>query len=289
MSELPTNFIADLRYPMGYPDLDEGRWFQWRTLPMIELSSLDTYQFVKSMLPLPAQKILEIGCGNGYLSLELARDGHDVIGIDLTPDIVAVAERTRAAHPETPGFGRLCYTCADMNTWQSAEASLDAVIFNRSLHHMGDLPQAMVKVKHLLKLSGKITCQDYAYDCFDGRTATWLYQMQRLLFLSGRYAADPATMPDEAASIETSRIDWLKRSTEHHLNQYEEMMSVLRGTFHEHSFAWVPYLFIYIGNGIRHVSAEQERELLTFLKHMEQYLIDQGALRAVGFRFVGGV
>ena len=39
---------------------------------MIELSALDTYQFVQSMLPHPAQTILEVGCGNGYLSLELA-------------------------------------------------------------------------------------------------------------------------------------------------------------------------------------------------------------------------
>ena len=66
-------------------------------------------------------------------------------------------------------------------------------------------------------------------------------------------------------------------------------MSVLRGTFHEHSIAWVPYLFVYIGNGIHSVSAEQEREVLTFLKHMDQYLIDCGAIQAVGFRYVGGL
>jgi hypothetical protein len=65
------------------------------------------------------------------------------------------------------------------------------------------------------------------------------------------------------------------------------MMSALHGTYHEHYFAWVPYLFVYIGNGMRAVSAEQERELLTFLKRMEQSLIDHDAIQAVGFRFVG--
>ena len=34
-------------------------------------------------------------------------------------------------------------------------------------------------------------------------------------------------------------------------------------------------------------SVEQERELLTFLKRMEQDLIDHDAIQAVGFRFVG--
>ena len=84
MSNLPPDFIADVRHPTGYPDLDESKWCQWRTVPTIELSALDTYQFITSMLPQPAQTILEVGCGNGYLTLELARDGHDITGIDLS-------------------------------------------------------------------------------------------------------------------------------------------------------------------------------------------------------------
>ena len=48
-------------------------------------------------------------------------------------------------------------------------------------------------------------------------------------------------------------------------------------------------LFVYIGNGIRHTTSVQERELQTFLKRMEQYLIEHGAIQAVGFRCVGGV
>src|SRR5712692_8802806 len=279
MSDPP--FIADARYPRGYPELDEGKWFQWRSVSMIELSALDTYQFVKSMLPHPAQTIVEVGCGNGYLSLELARDGHEVIGIDVSPDIIEVAERSRAAHPHAPGFGSLRYLCTDVNTWQVPDGSIDCVIFNRSLHHISELPQTIANVRRLLRSGGSVICQDYAYDRFDEQTACWLYQIQRLLFLSGRYDADPATIPDEAASIEVLRTAWLRRASEHHLNRYEEMSSVLRDTFHECFFAWVPYLFVYIGNGIRHVSAEQERELLIFLKRMEHYLIDQGAIQAV--------
>jgi ubiquinone/menaquinone biosynthesis C-methylase UbiE len=256
---------------------------------MIELSALDTYQFVKSVLPPPAQQILEIGCGNGYLTLELARDGHEVIGIDLSPEIIEVAERSRAAHPDPPGFGSLRYICTDVNTWSAPDASFDAVIFNRSLHHLSELEQTIAKVKRLLKPGGRIICQDYAYDRFNEPTACWLYHMQRLLFLSGRYVADPATLPDEAESIEALRIAWLQRGVEHHLNRYEEMTSALQKAFHEQYGTWVPYLFVYIGNGIQQVSSEQERELLTFLKRMEHYLIEHGAIQAVGFRYVGNV
>jgi ubiquinone/menaquinone biosynthesis C-methylase UbiE len=289
MSNLPAHFIADLRHAIAYPDLDAGQLFQWSSVPMIELSALDTYQFVKSMLPQLAQTIVEVGCGNGYLCLELARDGHEVIGIDVSPDIIEVAERSSTAHPQPAGFGSLRYLCADVNTWSAPEASFDCVVFNRSLHHLSALQQTMAQVQRLLKPGGRIICQDYAFDRFDEQTACWLYQMQRLLFLSGRYDADPATLPDEAASFEAIRTGWLTRAAEHHLNRYEEMMSVLHGACQERLFAWVPYLFVYIGNGIRHVAPEQEREFLTFLKHMEQYLIDHEAIQAVGFRFVGSV
>jgi ubiquinone/menaquinone biosynthesis C-methylase UbiE len=289
MSNLPAHFIADLRYPIAYPDLDAGQLFQWSSVPMIELSALDTYQFVKSMRPHPAQAIVEVGCGNGYLCLELAREGHDVIGIDVSSDIIEVAERSSAAHPQPPGFGSLRYLCADVNTWQAREAGFDCVVFNRSLHHLSALQQTMAQVQRLLKPGGRIICQDYAFDRFDEQTACWLYQMQRLLFLSGRYDADPATLPDEAASIESLRTGWLTRAAEHHLNWFEKMMSVLHGACHERLFAWVPYLFVYIGNGIRHAPPEQERELLAFLKNMEQYLIEHTAIQAVAFRFVGSV
>ncbi len=288
MSNLPAHFIADLRYPRGYPDLDGGRWFQWRSVPLIELSALDTYQFVQSMLLHPPQTIVEVGCGNGYLSLELARDGHDVIGIDLSPDSIEVAVRSSTAHPHPPGFGSLRYLCTDLNTWQAPEACFDCVIFNRSLHHISALQQTMAKLQRLLKHGGRIICQDYAYDRLDERTACWLYQMQRLLLLSGRF--------DKTPYVYQKAVEWSHREQEFVRRAGFVLMAEL--AVHDkrapdeaflHFFAWAPYLFVYLGNRIRHAAPEQEREMLTFLKGMEQYLIDHRAIQAVGFRFVGSV
>ena len=256
---------------------------------MIEMSALDTYQFVKAMILYPKQKILEIGCGNGYLSLELARDGHEVIGLDRSPEIIEVAERTRKASSDTPGFGKLVYLYADFGTWQATDTSFDLVVINRTLHHLTELGPTLTKVKRLLTHKGRIICQDYAYDRLNDQTATWMYSMQRFLFLSGLSEEDPATMINDAQSIEALRKAWFKRSEDHHLNRYEEMSLALSTMFRELFFAWVPYLYVYIGNRISHATPEQESALIPYLRSMEQYLAEKGYMQAVGFRYVGGL
>lgn len=41
-------------------------------------------------------RILDLGCGNGHVTSRLAELGHKVIGIDASPDGIAIA---RSAHP----------------------------------------------------------------------------------------------------------------------------------------------------------------------------------------------
>ncbi len=288
MSDEQRNTLADLHYPLESKSTSEGNWSQWSSLSMIELSALDTYHFVRKMIPHSGQKILEVGSGNGYLSLELARDGHDVVGLDTSQEIIEVAKRTKNAHSMPSGFGSLTYICADIGTWEAAEHSFDIVIITRTLHHLHPLQPILTKVKHLLTEKGRIICQDYAYDRLNEQTMSWMYSMQRLLFLGGLSEEDPATASSDVASIEALQKAWFQKSNGR-LNRYEEILSVFQTTFHEQFFSWVPYLFVYIGNEIRHATPEKERSLLTFLRNMEQYLTEKGAIQAVGFRYVGSV
>jgi DNA-binding SARP family transcriptional activator len=57
----------------------------------------------------------------------------------------------------------------------------------------------------------------------------------------------------------------------------------------EELFSWIPYLFVYIGNTIRHATAEQEYATITFLRNVEQHLIRKEYIQAVGFRYVGSI
>ena len=50
-------------------------------------------RLLRDWLPTPGAIVLDMGCGTGSLSLLLAGLGHQVTGIDLSPAMVAIAER----------------------------------------------------------------------------------------------------------------------------------------------------------------------------------------------------
>lgn len=83
---------------------------------------------------LPAElsgwRILDAGCGTGAMSVELARRGADVLGIDIAPEIIRFAEETV---PADLGDGRITFRSGDMLS--ALHGSFDAVVAMDSLIH----------------------------------------------------------------------------------------------------------------------------------------------------------
>jgi ubiquinone/menaquinone biosynthesis C-methylase UbiE len=44
----------------------------------------------------PALSVLDVGCGTGFLAMRMAELGHTATGIDLAPDMLAIAQRKAA-------------------------------------------------------------------------------------------------------------------------------------------------------------------------------------------------
>jgi len=74
--------------------------------------------------PQPGDSVLDLGCGTGHLSAEIAECGADVLGIDAAPDMVDQA---------TEQYPDVRFERADMREYVPGE-SFDAVFSNAALH-----------------------------------------------------------------------------------------------------------------------------------------------------------
>jgi len=81
----------------------------------------------------PASRIVEFGIGTGLVALPLTEFGHTVVGIDLSPKMLACAHERIGARVAVADA-----TCAPIES-----ASCDAVVAARIMHLVGD-PTAMV-------------------------------------------------------------------------------------------------------------------------------------------------
>lgn len=76
------------------------------------------------LAPPPGARFLDAGCGPGRHALELARRGHHVLGVDLSPDFVALARE----HADREGLAdRATFEVADVRAL-AFDAEFDAVV-----------------------------------------------------------------------------------------------------------------------------------------------------------------
>jgi 2-polyprenyl-3-methyl-5-hydroxy-6-metoxy-1,4-benzoquinol methylase len=100
---------------------------------------------VRELLPTPAGLTLDVGCGEGRLTRDLAHAGYDVIGFDASS---ALVEEARAAHPD----GRYEVARADALPVDQAAAAL--VVCVNVLMHVVDLRGAAAELARVLEPGG---------------------------------------------------------------------------------------------------------------------------------------
>ncbi|MBI4426617.1 MAG: class I SAM-dependent methyltransferase [Candidatus Kerfeldbacteria bacterium] len=95
--------------------------------------------------------ILEIGCGNGYFSRQLARAGAEVTAIDKSKKFVSLAQEKKKRHPL-----RIHYLQHDaVNLKGLGSLKFDIVLANMVLMDVPHFHQVMKEVARVLKSSGR--------------------------------------------------------------------------------------------------------------------------------------
>lgn len=106
-------------------------------------------EVVALLAPQPGERILDLGCGTGALSAEIARAGAEVVGVDADANMIASARRL---HPT------VTFQQADAHAFTTQEP-FDAVFSNAALHWMVR-PAAVVRsVQAALKPGGRFVAE----------------------------------------------------------------------------------------------------------------------------------
>jgi trans-aconitate 2-methyltransferase len=107
------------------------------------------WQFGRDLLtmlaPKPHERILDVGCGTGQLTAEIAKSGAKSIGIDQSREMIAAAE---ANYPE------LRFEVADIATTEY-DSEFDAVFSNAALHWLRNQRGAIAAIARALKPGGR--------------------------------------------------------------------------------------------------------------------------------------
>ncbi len=101
---------------------------------------------------LAGRDVLDLGCGHGALSVQLARAGARVLGVDLDAERVAFArEHAASAHPELAD--RLAFATADVG---DLDRRFDAVVSKDTFEHVQDLPGVLAALAARLRPGGVV-------------------------------------------------------------------------------------------------------------------------------------
>lgn len=108
------------------------------------------------------RRVLDAGCGTGYLSIKLARQGAQVIAVDASPEMVRVAERNR----------ELANVDVDVRVddvqllTTVRDGSVDCIVSNYVLMDLPDHEAAVGAFARVLA-SGGVAVLVFLHPCFD--------------------------------------------------------------------------------------------------------------------------
>jgi SAM-dependent methyltransferase len=101
---------------------------------------------------LPPLDVADIGCGEGYLTLETARWARSVIGIDRS---ASVLERAREL-AERRQVTNVQWKKGDLARLPLGEASVDVAMLSQTLHHAPEPQRAVAEAVRILRPSGRL-------------------------------------------------------------------------------------------------------------------------------------
>jgi ubiquinone/menaquinone biosynthesis C-methylase UbiE len=115
-----------------------------------------------------SELVLDMGAGAGHTSLAVAKHVANVIGVDVTPEMVGVATQLAADR----GVGNVAFQLGDVSALKFADGSFDVVTSRVSAHHYAEPARALTEAFRVLRPGGQfflidtVAPEDPALDTF---------------------------------------------------------------------------------------------------------------------------
>ena len=114
----------------------------------------DIYRnYLLRQVPRHSENLLEIGCGTGEFTRLVASRAQNVVGVDLSSEMI------RLANSQSANYQNIQYVMGDVMSDPLPAERYDCIVSLATLHHL-PLDQALKKMKDALKPNGVLIIQD---------------------------------------------------------------------------------------------------------------------------------
>jgi SAM-dependent methyltransferase len=121
-------------------------------------------------VPAGARRVLDVGCGDGFLAARLARRVPDVTAVELDAPVL---QRAQARFSDVS----IRWVHADIVTADLPDAGFDAVVSNAALHHLEDTRAALGRLAGLVAPGGTlavVTFVKFSFRHFLWHSGSWV-------------------------------------------------------------------------------------------------------------------
>ncbi len=110
---------------------------------------------------LPPMVVADLGCGDGYLTVELSRFAKKVIAIDRSEAALARARQmaqrlVRRSHGEGGRLNNVEWKRGELEKLPLKDASVDVALLSQALHHASSPDKAMSEAARIVKPGGRV-------------------------------------------------------------------------------------------------------------------------------------
>ncbi len=118
---------------------------------------------------------LEVASGPGIVARAIAPKVGSVLGVDMTPAMVALATRD----VERDGFGNVSFAQGDATALDLADDRFGGAVTRFSLHHIPVPGRVLAEVARVVRPGGFVVVADHVADA-DSGAAAWHQEIERL-------------------------------------------------------------------------------------------------------------